>query len=150
VRLRYAYIIKCVGLEKDETGRVHTIRCTYDPDSKAGGATSGRRVKGTIHWVSAPHAVEREVKLYDRLFNVEDPADESDGQDWMSHLNPDSLQTLSGCRLEPSVKDAEPGQVYQFERLGYFCVDTEKAPDGTAVFNRTVTLRDSWAKLQKK
>ncbi len=150
VRLRYAYIIKCVGLEKDSEGRVHTIRCTYDPDSKAGGATSGRKIKGTIHWVSAPHALKREVRLYDRLFNVEDPADESDGQDWMTHLNPGSLEVLPNCFIEPFVKDALVGQVYQFERLGYFCVDEEKAQDGSNVFNRTVTLRDSWAKTQNK
>ncbi len=150
VRLRYAYIIKCVGLEKDSEGRVHTIRCTYDPDSKAGGATSGRKIKGTIHWVSAPHALKREIRLYDRLFNVEDPADESDGQDWMTHLNPESLEVVPNCLVEPFVKDAQVGQVYQFERLGYFCVDEEKAQDGSNVFNRTVTLRDSWAKTQKK
>jgi glutaminyl-tRNA synthetase len=150
VRLRYAYIIKCVGLEKDSEGRVHTIRCTYDPDSKAGGATSGRKIKGTIHWVSAPHALKREVRLYDRLFNVEDPADESDGQDWMTHLNPGSLEVVSNCFIEPFVKDAQVGQVYQFERLGYFCVDEEIAQDGSNVFNRTVTLRDSWAKTQNK
>lgn len=144
VRLRYAYIIKCVSVEKDAQGNPVTIHCTYDPESKSGGATSGRKIKGTIHWVSAPHALKHEVRLYDRLFNVEDPADESDGQDWMSHLNPSSLETLTECYVEPSVEGAPAGSVFQFERLGYFCVD----PDGG--FNRTVTLRDSWGKAQKK
>ncbi len=144
VRLRYAYIIKCVSLTKDSQGNVTEIHCTYDPESKAGGATSGRKIKGTIHWVSAAHALKKQVRLYDRLFNVEDPADESDGQDWMSHLNPNSLELLPDCYMEPSIENAQAGTVYQFERLGYFCLD----PDGA--FNRTVTLRDSWSKTQKK
>ena len=144
VRLRYAYIIKCVSLTKDSQGNVTEIHCTYDPESKAGGATSGRKIKGTIHWVSAAHALKKQVRLYDRLFNVEDPADESDGQDWMSHLNPNSLEFLPDCYMEPSIENAQAGTVYQFERLGYFCLD----PDGA--FNRTVTLRDSWSKTQKK
>ena len=144
VRLRYAYIIKCVSMTKDSQGNVTEIHCTYDPESKAGGATSGRKIKGTIHWVSAPHAIKRQVRLYDRLFNVEDPADESDGQDWMSHLNPNSLEILPDCYMEPSIENAQAGTVYQFERLGYFCLDADGA------FNRTVTLRDSWSKTQKK
>ncbi len=150
VRLRYAYIIKCESVVKDAEGNVIEVHCTYDPDSKAGGPTAGRKVKGTIHWVSVQHAVKHEVRLYDRLFNVEDPADESDGTDWMSHLNPNSLEVLSESYIEPSVVGAAPGTVFQFERMGYFALDSAKGQQGEPVFNRTVTLRDSWAKAQKK
>jgi glutaminyl-tRNA synthetase len=146
VRLRYAYIIKCVEVIKDAEGRVVELRCTIDPDSKSGGATAGRKIKGTIHWVSASHAVNAQVRLYDRLFNVEEP--DASG-DFKKNLNPHSLETLAGCKLEPSLAQAQPQTRYQFERLGYFCLDKESQPEAL-VFNRTISLRDSWAKeLQK-
>jgi glutaminyl-tRNA synthetase len=144
VRLRYAYIIKCTGVVKDASGAITEIRCTYDPETKSGSAQSGRRVKGTIHWVSARHAVEGEVRLYDRLFNVEEPG----GDDWLTHINPDSLVMLKGCKLEPSLSSAKPQDRFQFERLGYFCVDDGSA-SSALVFNRAVTLRDTWAKIEK-
>jgi glutaminyl-tRNA synthetase len=148
VRLRYGYFIKCTGIVKDAGGEVTEVHCTYDPETKSGFAPDGRKVDATIHWVSAAHAVEAEVRLYDRLFNVPDPSRED--SDCTEHLNPKSLDVLRGCRLEPSLKAAAVGSSFQFERLGYFCVDavdsTEKAP----VFNRTVTLRDSWAKVAVK
>ena len=149
VRLRYAYIIKCVDVVKDaETGEVTELHCTYDPDTKSGLAQSGRKVKATLHWVSAAHALEAEVRLYNHLFMKENPDDVEEGTDWKIHLNPNSLETLTLCRIEPSLASAAPGSRYQFERLGYFCVD----PDSSAsvpVFNRTVLLRDSWAKIEK-
>ena len=135
------------GLEKDSEGRVHTIRCTYDPIPKPAEPQRSED-KGTT--TGFPLLALKRGLTYDRLFNVEDPADESDGQDWMTHLNPESLEVVPNCLVEPFVKDAQVGQVYQFERLGYFCVDEEEAQDGSNVFNRTVTLRDSWAKTQKK
>jgi len=147
VRLRYAYIVKCVGIDKDEHGNVVAVHCTYDPESKSGGATSGRKIKGTIHWVSENQALKREVRLYDRLFNVEDPADESDGKSWMDHLNPDSLKVLTNCYIEPSIEEAVPGTTVQLERLGYFCVDSDVDSNGARILNRTVTLRDSWGKI---
>ncbi len=149
VRLRYAYILKCVQAIKDAQGNVVELRCTIDPDSKSGGATSGRKVKATIHWVSAAHAYTAKVRLYDRLFSVEQP-DAQDGKDYKTFLNPASLEELQDCKLEPSLKEAKPGQRYQFERLGYFCADTKDSAPGQPVFNRTVTLRDSWAKEQQK
>ena len=149
VRLRYAYIIKCVDVVKDpNTGEVTELRCTSDPDSKSGSPGSGRKVRGTVHWVSAPHSVSAEVRLYDHLFTKEDPDDTDPGLDFTSNLNPDSLRILHGCSLEPSLAGALVGARYQFERLGYFCVDRDSSPGGL-VFNRTVTLRDTWARIEK-
>ena len=148
VRLRYGYFVTCVGAVKDADGQVVELRCTYDPATRGGDAPDGRKVKSTLHWVSAAHAVEAEVRLYDHLFTKENPDDVPEGQDFKASLNPHSLEILNGCRVEPSLAGAEPGSRYQFERLGYFCVD----PDSTAeklVFNRTVTLRDPWAKIQR-
>ncbi|MGD9725792.1 MAG: glutamine--tRNA ligase/YqeY domain fusion protein [Nitrospiraceae bacterium] len=148
VRLRYAYIIKCTGVVTDPgTGDVIELRCTYDPETKSGGPQAQRKVKATIHWVSAPHAVDADVRLYDHLL-ITDPSKIPPDQDWTSYLNPSSLEQLSGCKVEPSLHDAQPGQRYQFERLGYFCVDPDSIP-GRPVFNRTVSLRDSWAKIEK-
>jgi len=148
VRLRYAYFVKCVDVVKDADGQISEIRCTYDPATRGGDAPDGRKVKSTLHWVSAAHAVDAEVRLYDHLFTKEDPDEVEEGADFTSNLNPNSLETLTSCRVEPSLAGAEQGSRYQFERLGYFCVD----PDSSAakpVFNRTATLRDPWAKLQK-
>lgn len=147
VRLRYAYFITCRDVIKDEEGRVVELRCLYDPETRGGSAPDGRKVKATIHWVSAPHAVEAEVRLYDRLFTKANP-EEGDG-DFKDHLNPDSLEILPGCRLEPGLAHKSPGYRCQFERLGYFCVDSESRSD-RLIFNRTVTLRDAWAKIQQK
>jgi glutaminyl-tRNA synthetase len=148
VRLRYAYFITCTEVVKDKDGDVLELHCTYDPATRGGDAPDGRKVKSTLHWVSAPHAIEAEVKLYDYLFTKENPDDVPEGEDFKSNLNPNSLEVLNSCRLEPSLAEAKPFSRYQFERLGYFCVD----PDSTKekpVFNRTVTLRDTWAKIQK-
>ena len=148
VRLRYAYIIKCVEVVKDDAGNVVELRCTYDPETRSGGSAESRKVKATLHWVSAAHAVPAEVRLYDSLFTRPDPDTVEDGRSYTDFLNPDSLEVLTACQLEPGLAGAEVGSRYQFERLGYFCVD----PDSTAgapVFNRTVTLRDTWAKIQK-
>ncbi|MGE5439374.1 MAG: glutamine--tRNA ligase/YqeY domain fusion protein, partial [Bacteroidota bacterium] len=150
VRLRYAYIIKCTDVVKDEaTGEVKEVHAIYYPETRSGSDQSGKKVKGTIHWVSALHALKAEVRLYDRLFKVEDPSVEKEGSDWKSNLNPDSLQVLTSALVEPSLKNAPRGSKYQFERQGYFCVD----PDSTVeklVFNRTVALKDSWAKIENK
>jgi glutaminyl-tRNA synthetase len=148
VRLRYAYLITCDRVIKDDKGEIVELRCTYDPATRGGSAPDGRRVKGTLHWVSAAHARPAEVRLYDRLFVKEDPSDVEEGQDFKSYLNPNSLETLTGCRLEPSLADAKPGDRYQFERQGYFSVDPDSS-EGRLVFNRTVGLRDSWAKIEK-
>ena len=151
VRLRYAYFITCEKVIKDEkTGEVKEIHCTYDPETKGGSAPDGRKVKGTIHWVSAEHAVDAEVRLYDRLFEVENPSSEAEkkGVEHKEFLNSGSCDILEHCKLEASLSAAKPGIPYQFERLGYFCLDKDSASD-KAVFNRTVSLRDSWAKLQK-
>ena len=149
VRLRYAYFVTCTGVVKDEaTGEVVELRCTYDPATRGGDAPDGRKVKATLHWVSADHSRQAEVRRYDHLFTKEDPDDVAEGEDFTAYLNPNSLEILADCRVEPGLARAEPGERYQFERLGYFCVD----PDSTAeklVFNRTVTLRDPWAKIQK-
>jgi len=148
VRLRWACLLKCEEVVKDEKGEIRELRCTWDPESKGGRSPDGRKVPGTIHWVSAQHAIEAEVRLYDRLFNVPDPLAAAEGEDWKRHLNPDSLEVLSSCKVEPSLKGSKPGTRVQFERMGYFCVD----PDTSAtklVFNRTATLRDSWAKIEK-
>jgi glutaminyl-tRNA synthetase len=145
VRLRYAYIIKCTGVVKDEkTGEIKEIRCTYDPATKSGSPESQRKVKSTIHWVSAAHALDTEVRLYDRLFTVEDPS----GENWMGFINPRSLEVLNNCKVEPSLAKAKPQDRFQFERMGYFCVDDDSR-EGNLVFNRTVTLRDTWAKIEK-
>jgi glutaminyl-tRNA synthetase len=150
VRLRYAYLVTCTDVVKDAaTGEVVELRGTYDPATRGGNAPDGRKVRATLHWVSAEHAVPAEVRLYDRLFLVEDPLDVAPGQDFRAHLNPDSLVTLEGCRLEPSVAGAAPGTRVQFERLGYFCVDPDSS-DEALVVNRTVTLRDTWAKIAAK
>ncbi len=149
VRLRYAYFITCNEVVKDADGNVVELRCTYDPATRGGDAPDGRKVKGTLHWVSAPHAIPAEVRLYDRLFTKENPEQVEEGQDFIANLNPDSLTVLSDCMLEPCLKDAALGDRLQFERLGYFCVDLDSTSD-KLVFNRTVTLRDTWAKMQKK
>ena len=150
VRLRYAYIIKCVDVVEDpKTGAVTELRCTYDPDTKSGSAQSNRKVKATLHWVSAAHAIEAEVRLYDHLFTAENPDDVEEGVDWTSNINPKSLETLTSCRVEPFLANASSGSRYQFERLGYFCVDSVDSSDRRPLFNRTVTLRDPWAKIEK-
>jgi glutaminyl-tRNA synthetase len=140
IRLRGAYIIRCVGVEKNAAGEVTTVRCTYDPETRSGMPGSDRKVKGVIHWVSARHGVTAEVRLYDRLLNVTSPT----GDDWKNDLNPDSVQVLTGCRLEPALLAAEPEERFQFERTGYFCADRKDSQPGRPVFNRTVTLRDTW------
>jgi glutaminyl-tRNA synthetase len=150
VRLRYAYFIKCVSLVKDkQTGEVIELHCTYDPATRGGDSPDGRKVKATLHWVSAAHAIEAEVRLYDHLFVKENPGDEEEGRDFKSFLNPKSLEILTSCRVEPGLAGAAPGSRYQFERLGYFCVDSVDSLDGALVFNRTVTLRDTWVKIEK-
>jgi glutaminyl-tRNA synthetase len=148
VRLRNAYFVTCREVVKDEGGAVVRLLCTYDPATRGGNAPDGRKVKATLHWVSAAHAVDAEVRLYDRLFSVEDPSDEV-GADWKSFLNPNSLERLTGCKLEPSLAGLTSGARVQFERLGYFCVDPDSAP-GALVFNRTVTLKDAWAKIEAR
>ena len=150
VRLRYAYFIKCVDVVKDEkTGEVVEIHCTYDPKTKGGDSPDGRKVKATLHWVSAPHALEAEVRLYDRLFDKPNPEDDKDAPDFTVYLNPNSLEALTGGRVEPSLAGAGPESRYQFERLGYFCVDRKDSSANRLVFNRTVPLRDTWAKIRK-
>jgi glutaminyl-tRNA synthetase len=150
VRLRYAYFVKCTGVVKDpQTGQVVELRGTYDPATRGGNAPDNRKVKATIHWVSAAHAVEAEVRLYDHLFTKPDPDDVPEGQDYRVNLNPHSLEVLKGARLEPSLAGAAPGARFQFERLGYFNVDPVDAKPGALVFNRSVTLRDTWAKIEK-
>ena len=147
VRLRYAYFIKCVEAVKDGEGNVVELRCTYDPATKGGDAPDGRKVKATLHWVAARRLVEAEVRLYDTLFTVRDPMDVPEGADWKDFLNPKSLEVLRGCKLEPSLRDAEPESRWQFERLGYFCADRRDSKPGALVFNRTVTLKDEWARI---
>src|SRR5215475_3143596 len=149
VRLRYAYIIKCTGVIKDSAGETKEIHCTYDPETKSGLSQSNRKVKATIHWVSALHAVSIEVRIYDHLFTREDPDDVPDGSDWMTNINPKSLERLTGCKVEPSLASAKGGDRYQFERLGYFCVDAVDPSPGHLIFDRTVTLRDTWAKIER-
>jgi glutaminyl-tRNA synthetase len=150
VRLRYAYFITCVGVVKDDqTGEVVELHCTYDPATRGGDAPDGRKVRATLHWVSAAHALEAEVRLYDHLFAKANPGDDEEGVDFTASLNPQSLEVLKSCWVEPSLSGAAPGSQYQFERLGYFCVDPVDATPGVLVFNRTVTLRDTWAKIEK-
>ncbi len=150
VRLRWGYFIRCVDVIKDARGEITEIHCTYDPETRGGYAPDGRKVRGTIHWVSAPHAVEAEVRLYDHLFLKPDPDDVEEGEDFRDQLNPESLEAMTGCRLEPSLAAAPPDQTVQFERLGYFVFDAEASTPERPVFNRTVTLRDTWAKIQKQ
>jgi glutaminyl-tRNA synthetase len=151
VRLRYAYIIKCLGVEKDSaTGEIRELRCTYDPDTKSGSSQANRKVKATIHWVSSGQALNAEVRLYDHLFSKEDPDDVAEGTDWLENVNPHSLERLSDCRVEPYLRNARPGDRFQFERLGYFCADVVDCSQGRLVFNRSVTLRDTWARVDKR
>jgi len=150
VRLRYGYFITCTGVVKDEkTGEVVEVHCAYDPATRGGDSPDGRRVKSTIHWVSAAHAVDAEARLYDNLFTRENPDEAPKGQDFTANLNPSSLEVLRGCKLEPSLRSAAPGSRYQFERVGYFCVDPDST-SGMLVFNRTAALRDTWAKIEKR
>ncbi len=150
IRLRYAYFITCREVIKDPaTGEVTELRCTYDPATRGGDAPDGRRVKATLHWVSAAHAIEAEVRLYDTLFTKRDVGEVEEGADWKANLNPKSLEVLRGSKVEPSLANAAPGSRFQFERLGYFCVDLRDSKPGNLVFNRTVTLRDPWARLVK-
>lgn len=150
VRLRYAYIIKCEKVITDEAGNILEIHCTYDPETKSGMANAGRKVKATIHWVSALHAVNAEVRLYDRLFLKENPDEAEEGKDFLSNLNPHSLEVLNSCKVEPMLGSAKAGERFQFERLGYFCADAKETKEGAPVFNRIVTLKDSWAKIEQK
>jgi len=145
-----ACLVRCQEVVKNASGEVVELRCTWDPDSRGGMPKDGRKVKGTLHWVSAEHAVTAEVRLYDRLFSVEDPsAGEAENVPFTRHLNPSSLEVVKDAKLEPSLAAAAPGSAFQFERLGYFCVDPDSAA-GKLVFNRTVTLRDTWAKIEQK
>jgi glutaminyl-tRNA synthetase len=149
VRLKYAYIIKCESVVKDEkTGEVIELQCSYDPETRSGGAKASRKVKGTLHWVSADHALEAEVRIYDHLFVKADPDDVEEGSDFKANLNPNSLEILTSCRVEPSLRTAKPGSRYQFLRLGYFCLDPDSS-DEKLVFNRTVSLHDTWAKIER-
>jgi glutaminyl-tRNA synthetase len=150
VRLRAAYIIKCERVFKDARGTVIELHCTYDPETKSGAPAANRKVKGTIHWVSARHAVDAEVRLYDRLFVKEDPNQVEGEQTFLANLNPNSIQVLKGCKVEPMLGAAAPGSRFQFERVGYFCADIKDSTPGAAVFNRIVTLRDTWAKIEQK
>lgn len=151
VRLRYAYFVKCTGVVKDpKTGAVKEVQCTYDPATRGGDAPDGRKVKATLHWVSAPHAIEAEVRLYDTLFTRRDPNDVPESADFRANLNPNSLERLTSCKMEPSLAKAAPGSRYQFERLGYFYLDPIASQGGKKVFNRTVSLKDTWAKVQAK
>jgi glutaminyl-tRNA synthetase len=146
VRLRWAFIVKCTGVAKDAAGEITEVRCTYDPASRGGNPPDGRKVKSTIHWVSATHAIDAEVRLYDRLFDIEDPS----GDDWLQHLNPASLELVRGAKLEASLAQAAPGSRWQFERMGYFCADAVDSRPGALVFDRTATLRDTWAKIEQR
>ncbi len=150
VRLRYAYLVTCTGVVKDSAGRIQEVRCRYDPATRGGDTPDGRKVKATLHWVSAPHAVPAEVRLYDRLFRVENPNLEREGEDWRSALNPNSLEVIEGAWLEPSLAAAPVGTRLQLERLGYFCVDPDSATGPRLVLNRTVTLKDTWQRLKER
>lgn len=151
VRLRYAYFVTCTEVVTDpQTGEILELRCTYDPATRGGDAPDGRKVKGTLHWVAAHSAITAEVRLYDSLFTVDNPAEVSEDQSFLDLVNPAALAVLDGCRLEPGLAAAAPGEFYQFERLGYFCLDAKDSRPGRPVFNRSVTLRDTWAKIQQK
>ena len=147
VRLRYAYFIKCVDVVKDDNGEIVELHCTYDPATRGGDSPDGRKVKATLHWVTVRHAIPAEARLYDHLFMKPDPDDVEPGQSFLDNLNPNSLE-VTNCFVEPSVVGGKPGTRYQFERLGYFCVDPDST-DQKLVFNRTATLRDTWAKIEK-
>jgi glutaminyl-tRNA synthetase len=147
VRLRAAYFVTCTSVVKNARGEVAEVHCTYDPASRGGNSPDGRKVKATMHWVSAAHAVDAEVRLYDKLFTKPDPNQVEEGQEFTANLNPASLEALTGCKLEPSLAQAAAGARYQFERLGYFCVDPDSKP-GKLVFNRTVALKDTWKKIE--
>jgi glutaminyl-tRNA synthetase len=149
VRLRCAYFIKCEEVVKNANGEIVELRCTYDPATRGGDSPDGRRVKATLHWVSAAHAVRAVVRLYDRLFSVEDPERATEGKTFLDYVNPQSLETLRDCPVEPSLGTAAPGTRVQFERLGYFAVDPDSRP-GSLVFNRTVSLRDGWARIAQR
>jgi glutaminyl-tRNA synthetase len=150
VRLRYAYFVKCESVVKDPiSGEVEEVHCTYDPATRGGDSPDGRKVKATLHWVSAKHAQDTEVRLYDNLFTKRDPEDVPEGMDFKANLNPRSLEIIKDAKIEPSLKDAKPGNRYQFERLGYFYIDPVASKDGKNVFNRTVTLKDTFAKNRK-
>ena len=151
VRLRYAYFIKCESVVKDpKTGEITELKCTFDPATKGGNSPDGRKVKATLHWVSAKHSIDTEVRFFDRLFNKEDPLNIPEGEDFHTNINPNSLTVLKDCKLEPSLANAKTGERFQFERMGYFCVDEKDSTKGKPVFNRTVTLRDTWQRIQKK
>lgn len=150
VRLKNAYFIKCNSIVKDENGEIIELHCTYDPASRGGESPDGRKVKGTIHWVSAAHAVDAKVMLYENLFTVPNPSDDSEGKDFTDYINPNSLEILNGCKIEPSILDASLNDRYQFLRMGYFCLDLKYSKDGKLVFNRIVGLKDSWAKIAKQ
>ena len=149
VRLRYGYFVTCTNVVKDAFGEIVEVHCTYDPATRGGNAPDGRKVKSTIHWVSAQHAINTEVRIYDNLFLKENPNEVEEGKDWTSNLNSNSLEVIRDAKLEPSLADAAAGSRYQFERLGYFCVDPDTKP-GASVFNRTVALKDTWAKVEKR
>ncbi|MEE8341413.1 MAG: glutamate--tRNA ligase family protein, partial [Candidatus Neomarinimicrobiota bacterium] len=149
VRLRYAYFITCTNVIKDKNGKIIELRCTYDPKTKGGSAPDGRKVKGTIHWVSKEHAIHAEVRLYDRLFDRPNPTRAKNNDNYKKFINPNSLEIKKKCYIEPSLKDVNPEDKFQFERLGYFCVDRYDSKPNHLIFNRTATLRDTWAKIQK-
>jgi glutaminyl-tRNA synthetase len=149
VRLRYGYFVTCTSVVKNDKGEVIEVHCTYDPASKGGNSPDGRKVKSTIHWVSAAHAADAEVRIYENLFTKENPSDVELGKDVLDSLNPNSLEIISDAKVEPSLASAAPGTRYQFERLGYFCADPDSKP-GKPVFNRTVALKDAWARVEKK
>jgi glutaminyl-tRNA synthetase len=149
VRLRYGYLITCSKAVKDASGNIIELHCTYDPATRGGTTPDGRKVKSTIHWVSAAHAVDCEVRLYDTLFAKENPNEVEEGQEFTANLNPNSLEVLSGCKVEPSLRDAPSGARYQFERVGYFSVDPDSASD-KPVFNRTIGLRDTWSRIERR
>jgi glutaminyl-tRNA synthetase len=150
VRLRYAYFLKCNSVDKDEDGNIIALHCTYDPATKGGSAPDGRKVKATMHWVSAKHAIDGEIRLYDNLFTKENPENSKDGRSFEHFINENSLQILKNCKLEPSLQEIKPETQVQFERLGYFCADRFDHSAQHPVFNRIVTLRDTWKKIQKR
>jgi len=149
VRLRYGYLITCRSVVKDAEGNVVELHWTYDSEPRGGSTPDGRKVKSTIHWVSATHAVDAEVRLYGNLISRENPDEVEEGQDFTANLTPNSLEVLTGCKVEPSLRDATPGARYQFERMGYFCVDPDPKPGKPAV-NRTIGLKDTWAKIEQR
>ena len=150
VRFRFAYFITCQEVIKNDAGEIVELHCTYDPETRGGNAPDGRKVKGTIHWVSAAKAFETKVRLYDRLFTTEDPNKEEDGKTFLDYINESSLEVIADAKLEPSLSEATPGESFQFERLGYFCADLKDSENGKPVFNRTTTLRDTWSKQKNK